>query len=296
VNALNRVDLKQLRTLQCLLREGNLSRVADQLGVTQQAVSDQLKKLRATFNDRLFIRSGKGVTPTAYARTLGPKLDLILNAVGELLEQDEFNPATTTRTITISSTDLEQKTILPFLMQRLRREAPGLRLAVKKLELDEMANDLLDGTVDLVLTNPKFAPPSYPSLTLYSERYVCVAGKANEAVRSTMSVAEIADMPQVVVSPSRGDFTGAVHRWFEDQGHPRQAMLSVPTFTAAKATISETDLVGFIPSRLLPDDSLRPIELNAEIPGFDVIAVWHQRSSQDPLNIWIRDLLVQVSR
>ena len=172
MNALNRVDLKQLRTLQCLLREGNLSRVADQLGVTQQAVSDQLKKLRATFNDRLFIRSGNGVTPTAYARTLGPKLDLILNAVGELLEQDEFNPATTTRTITISSTDLEQKTILPFLMQRLRREAPGLRLAVKKLELDEMANDLLDGTVDLVLTNPKFAPPSYPSLTLYSERYV----------------------------------------------------------------------------------------------------------------------------
>lgn len=73
-------------------------------------------------------------------------------------------------------------------------------------------------------------------------------------------------------------------------------MLSVPTFTAAKATISETDLVGFIPSRLLPDDSLRPIELNAEIPGFDVIAVLHQRSSQDPLNIWIRELLVQVSR
>ena len=55
MNALNRVDLKQLRTLQCLLREGNLSRVADQLGVTQQAVSDQLKKLRATFNDRLAV-------------------------------------------------------------------------------------------------------------------------------------------------------------------------------------------------------------------------------------------------
>ncbi|GAA3587983.1 hypothetical protein GCM10022265_39880 [Marinobacter xestospongiae] len=36
--------------------------------------------------------------PTAYAHRLGPKLDFILNAAGELLGQGEFSPATTTRT------------------------------------------------------------------------------------------------------------------------------------------------------------------------------------------------------
>jgi len=110
-----------------------------------------------------------------------------------------------------------------------------------------------------------------------------------------MSVAQIAQIPQVVVSPSRGDFSGAANQWFEQQGHPRNVVISVPTFTAAKACIAESDLCGFIPSRLLPDAKLRAINLDRDLPGFEVIAVWHQRSSQDPLHLWIREKLLKVS-
>ena len=55
---LNRLDIKQMRVLQALLRERNLSRVADEMGLTQQAISEQLRKLRALFDDRLFLRQG----------------------------------------------------------------------------------------------------------------------------------------------------------------------------------------------------------------------------------------------
>ena len=55
MNTINRLDLKQLRVLQALLRERNLSRVAAQMGLTQQAISEQLRKLRDTFDDRLFM-------------------------------------------------------------------------------------------------------------------------------------------------------------------------------------------------------------------------------------------------
>lgn len=291
MNAFNRLDIRQLRTLHYLLREQNVSRVADQLGVTQQAVSDQLKKLRITFNDRLFIRRGNGIAPTPFAEALQPKVINALNALEQLVEPLVFDPATVSSTFTISCTDLEQKTILPYLLQQLRKEAPQLKLAVKTLNLDQLGTELLNGEVDLVITNPLFAPASYPSQTLYREQYVCVASCHNRLIRPYMTVAEVAKIPQLVVSPSRGDFTGAAQQWFEKQGHPRNVVLSVPTFTAAKAAIAETDLCGFIPARLLPDPELKAISLDRDMPGFDVIAVWHQRSSQDALHQWLRDKL-----
>lgn len=292
---LNKIDIRQLRVLNGLLQERNLSKVADQLGVTQQAVSDNLKKLRATLDDRLFIRTSNGVIPTPYAESLHPKVEHILDALDDLLTPEAFDPKTVVRTLTLSSTDLEQIVILPRLLKILRKEAPGVRVAVKKLELDKLASSLPTGEVDLVISNPDFVPPSYPSLNLYSERYVCVASKSNKTVRKQMSVAQISQIPQVVVSPSRGDFSGAANLWFEQQGHPRNVVLSVPTFSAAKACIAESDICGFIPSRLLPDAGLRVIELDAEVPGFEVIAVWHNRSSQDPLHQWLREKILTVS-
>lgn len=291
MNALNRLDIRQLRTLFYLLRERNLSQVAKQLGVTQQAVSDQLRKLRDTFDDRLFVRSGNGVVPTPFAEALQPKLFNAIKALEQLTEPHQFDPATTHATFTISCTDLEQKTLLPLLLQLVRQQAPFLKVAVKKLELDRLASDLLNGDVDLVITNPDFAPPNYPASLLYQEKYVCVASKSNKKVKPEMSVAEVSRIPQLVVSPSRGDFSGSVQQWFHERGHPRNVMISVPTFTAAKATIASTDLCGFIPSTLLPDEDLKVIQLDCDAPGFDVISVWHQRSSYDPLHSWIRNNL-----
>ncbi len=292
---LNRIDIKQLRVLQGLLQERNLSRVADQLGVTQQAVSDQLKKLRNTLDDRLFIRTNNGVIPTPFAESLQPKIEHILDSLEDLLTPDEFNPETLTKTFTISSMDMEQVVLLPSLIKVLRKEAPKVKLAIKKLELDQLASSLLTGEVDLALSNPAFVPENYPVETLYSEQYCCVASKQNQHVKSTMTIEQIAKIPQLVVSPSRGDFTGAANHWFEQQGHPRNVVLSVPTFSAAKASIAESDLCGFIPSKLLPDRNLKEVTLDKDIPGFEVITVWHQRSAHDPLHQWIRKKLVQLS-
>jgi len=294
VKLLNRIDIRQLQVLQALLRERNLSRVADQLGVTQQAISDQLRKLRETLDDRLFVRTSNGVIPTPFAESLQPKVDRILQALEDLLEPEAFVPTTVKRTFTLSSTDLEQKVILPKLLNAIRQEAPGVRVAVKKLELDHIGSALLTGEIDLVISNPDFVPDNLPTLNLYPEHYLCVVSKDNQIAKSKMNIKQVADIPQVVVSPSRGDFVGAANQWFEQQGHPRNVVLSVPTFTAAKACIAQSDLCGFIPSRLLPDPELNVIEMEQSIPGFEVIAAWHQRSNQDPLHRWIREKLATI--
>ncbi|WP_448555868.1 LysR family transcriptional regulator [Thalassotalea montiporae] len=295
MNLLSKIDIRQLQVLKALLEKRNLSKVADQLGISQQAVSEQLKKLRHNFDDRLFIRTSNGVVPTPFAQSLQVKVTRALASIEDLLVAEEFDPRTISTTFTICSTDLEQTVILPKFLTLLRKHAPKVKLAVKTLSLDDIDSSLLTGKVDLVITNPMFAPNNYPSATLYQEQYLCVASKDNQDIAVQSSISDVAKIPQLVVSPSRGEFSGAANKWFADQGHPRNVVLSVPTFTAAKACIAHSDLCGFIPARLLPDPTLKIISLDKQVPGFDVIAVWHQRSSQDKLHTYIRELLMQAA-
>jgi DNA-binding transcriptional LysR family regulator len=303
-NRLAKLELKQLRVLRALLRERNVSRVAEQLGVSQQTVSEQLKRLRDIFDDRLFVRTSNGIIPTPVAERLSPRLDKVLSDVELLLEGESFDPALVDGILNISATDFEQRAVLPKLLKRVRQQAPGLKVIVHKLEIDQMGQQLLTGQIDLVFSTPNFVPNNCPTMLLYKENYVCVSAKgryfdsgenkillATEMSPQGMSPKEIVSFDHIVVSPSRGDLRGMADDWFEAKGLKRNVVLSVPSFAAAAECVAETDTLAFLPSRLLPDPRLQQVHLTEYPPGFDVIAAWHVRSGQDPLHLWIRGLL-----
>lgn len=296
---LAKLELKQLRVLRALLHERNVSRVAEQLGVSQQTVSEQLKRLRNIFDDRLFVRTSNGIIPTPVAERLSPRLDKLLNDVEALLESETFDPAGEDGILTISATDFEQRVILPSLLKLLRQQSPKLKVIVYKLEIDQMGQQLSTGKIDLVLSTPNFVPGNCPSMHLYTENYVCVCahgasilGQGNiKKPQQKISAKAIASYDHIVVSPSRGDLRGMADDWFEAKGLQRNVVLSVPSFAAAAECVAETDTLAFLPSRLLPDARLQQVHLTEYPPGFAVIAAWHTRSSQDPLHQWVRALL-----
>ena len=92
---LERVDLNLLIYLDVLLREKNVTRAAEQLGVTQPAMSNILRRLRNLFNDPLLIRSSEGMTPTERALELQPRIRDALSDLSMILEpRTEFRPYT----------------------------------------------------------------------------------------------------------------------------------------------------------------------------------------------------------
>lgn len=94
MNGMNRLDIKQLRVLQALLDLQNLSQVARKMGLTQQAISEQLRKLRDLFDDRLFIRQGNSMVATPKALAMRQPIDEILKQLEVLLEPEVFTPQT----------------------------------------------------------------------------------------------------------------------------------------------------------------------------------------------------------
>nr|WP_153767991.1 LysR family transcriptional regulator [Endozoicomonas sp. OPT23] len=283
-----------MRVFRALLQERNLSRVASQMGLTQQAVSGHLRKLRDVFADRLFIRSGHGMVPTAKAEQLASKLEQVFTGLESLLEQPEFHPATFNGVYTVCATDYAQSVVLPELLSRIREKAPDLKIIVRNFERDDLDQFMSSGEIDLALTFPTFIPSHYPYQVLFQEHHVCVTGKRSQLSEQIFSVTQVAALPQLVVSPSRANLRGSHDNWFEERGVKRNVVMSVPFFSAAADCVKATDMIAFLPSRLLPDERLTPLKLSEMPPGFEVIAAWHSRSSHDPLHCWILDLLLEL--
>lgn len=293
MNGISRIDLKQLRAFKALLKERNVTRAAAQMGLTQQAVSAQLSKLRDTFQDRLFLRSAQGLIPTPLAEQLEPRVNAVFESIAALSPPDRFDPAEVHTTFVISATDYAVAVILPRLMAKVRAQAPGLKMIIRDFESDRMYPLLTSGDLDLALTFPAFVPDGCQTKWLFSEHHICVTRSDSPMQSRQFTIGDIADLPQIIVSPTRANLIGSADDWFASKGYSRNIVMSVPSFAAAPACIASTDCIAFLPSRILPNPLVRPIQLDDSPPCFDVIAAWHPRSNQDPLHKWILSLLQQ---
>lgn len=287
MSKLDRLDIKQLRIFQALIREKNASKAASQLGLTQQAVSEQLKKLRDVFDDRLFLRKTSGFIPTHFAEQLSLDIDKLLNDFQALLSPKVFDPKTVSGTYVIAATDYAQQVVLPSVIARLRLESPNLKIIVRDFELDKLHDLMESGKVNLAIAFPDYIPDSYPILTLFEEHHVCVTSPNSSISKLSPSLAEIADYPSIIASPSRPNFKGSIDDWFKSFGLSRNVVVSAPCFSIVPMYLEVTDSIAFLPSRAITELNLIEIELEESPDPFDVIAAWHPRYNEDALQKWV---------
>jgi DNA-binding transcriptional LysR family regulator len=273
------------------LQERNLSKVANIMGLTQQAISEQLKKLRNTFDVEMFIRTSNGVIPTQVAENMEHKLNQILSDIDNLISPENFLPSSLTGVLQISTSDYALVTIFPVLIKIINAEAPNLKIVIRDFESDNLHQLMVTGELDLVITFPEFIPDNYPNMLLFKEHHVCVTGINSTFKGKKYDLKEIADMPQVIVSPSRANLKGSHDEWFERKGFKRNVIMSVPSFSSAPDIIEASNTIGFLPSRLLPHPKVVPIQISENPPSFDVIAAWHPRSQNNPLHKWLLSIL-----
>lgn len=296
MNGNHNINLKQLRVLDNLLKETNLSRVADKMGLTQQAVSEHLRKLRALFNDRLFIRQGNTMVATPKAIEIGSKISQILLRIDGLFEMSEFDPIHYQGEFTISATDYAIQCILPQLLHTVRQESPGLKIIIRDFETRNISQLFTSGELDLALTFPEFCPESLYSTTLFKDQHILIAGAHSAFKNRTLSLEEVAQQPQLVISPSIANLKGSHDSWFATQGLTRNIVMSVPSFSSAPDILYTTDLLAFYPSQLLPNNKIIPVAVEVCPPPFDVIAAWHPRTNHSPVHRWILEKLKNLTQ
>lgn len=288
---IEKLDITHLRTLNALFRCGNITATAEYLDVSQQAISLQLKKLRTILNDPLFIRTGHGVTPTPYAVRIEPHIRQILAQLHAIPLPDTMTAAQTTRTLVISATDYTQTVIVGELIAALRQTAPGVRIIVNNIDSAHLLHKMQSGDIDLALTSNSYVPEGLHVEPLFVEQYRCVTANQSIPFDHDLPIAQLVEHDFVVVSPGIASFKGSADPWFEQQGLKRNVVISAPSFFMAMTYLKQSDMVGFIPARLLPCEGLRDIPLQKYPPGYEVVAAYHPGARHDPLVTWVLELL-----
>ncbi|HEY1396139.1 LysR family transcriptional regulator [Roseateles sp.] len=304
----SRLDLNLLVTLEALLTERHVTRAAARLNLSQPAVSAQLARLRDVFEDPLLLPAQRGMTPTAKALSLLEPLRQALDQVrGVASSHLNFDPATADLTVTIAASDYLQTSVLQPLVLRLRREAPGIRIAVRHMDPAQHAAQMARGDVDLGLMQPIEAAPSLRMRALFHERYVLIArrghpalaskpGKTGEKAPAKLSAKAFAKLEQVIVSPAGGAFSTPVDQALAALGLKRQVVLSAASFLFVPDIVARSDLVALVPERLVKGRSAGLQVLTPPLPieGFDIAMVWHERNQGHAAQRWLREQVLAV--
>ncbi|MFE4111478.1 LysR family transcriptional regulator [Kosakonia sp. YIM B13611] len=293
---LNRLDLNLLLTLDVLLREHNVTRAAQRLNLSQPSVSVQLARLREIFDDPLLLPGPRGMQPTVRADELREPLRQALEALERAVSPvNAFEPARASVTWRIAATDYTESAVLLPLLHTLRRDAPASRLAVFELNPGQIKRQAEQGDIDLFFHLRDGAPASLHQRLLFTERYVLAGRLDHPALKRRPSLKQFCQLEHVIVSPEGGGFQAATDEALAAHGLTRNVVLSVPHFLFMLDVLARTDLVAVLPERLVATTgALQVVDPPLDLPGFDMLMLWHERLHRDPGHKWLRQQVLAV--
>ncbi|MBB6252374.1 LysR family transcriptional regulator [Nitrospirillum iridis] len=313
IRLLSRLDLNLLRVFDAVYRARSLTRAADELALSQSAVSHALARLRDQLgphlgtggDEPLFPRDGRGVAPSALARRLAPRVREALAALGRALaDARDFQPDRDLRQVIIAMPEAVEPALLPGMVARLRQHLSGgtahrmdsVRLASVRLERATMKADLARGRMDLAVDVALPSDPDLCHLPLLSDDYclVAAAGHGPVDLDGYRAAAHIA-VSSRRSGPAVEDY--ALLRL----GIQRRIALRCQRYETACHVVAETGLkgggmlltMGRHHSQPLVDGSrgaLVTLPLPLDMPPLAFNLYWHRASDDDPANRWLRDV------
>lgn len=289
-------DLNLLITLNVLLDEGNVARAAKRLRLSPSAMSRSLTRLRETLGDPLLVRAGRGLVPTPRALELRKDIGRLTQEVLTVLSPaSDINLKQIARTFTLRSSDGFVENFGPELVERVAREAPGIRLRfLQKTTQDSQA--LREGLVDLETgVVGEQTGPEIRTRMLFRDQFVGVMRPEHPLASHPMTLARFASARHVLVS-RRGSDKGLIDEVLSAMKLERQIQTTVDGFAAALALTRSTDLLTAVPERFTENlrRGLLSFPLPVPAPEITVSMLWHPRMDGDQVHRWLRDQLRDI--
>jgi DNA-binding transcriptional LysR family regulator len=283
------LDGHLLELLLAVIEEGSITHAAHRLGVTQSAVSHLLDKLRAIVGDPLFVKSGRGIVPTARAQALAVHARSLLDELRRFSSAVEFDPARLSGLVTIAANDLQRDLLLPPFLRYVRAQAPGFALRV--IQSGAPTAELLrDEHCQLVIT-PR--PPETSDILqkrLFEDSYRVFYDASQREAPATVEDYLAADHVTVLHEPLRPLDIDDV---LAERGVRRRFVAQVPGFAGVGPFLRGSTMIATLPSLLrahmLKDFAIAPVPVAC--PPMPMFMVWHLRHQTDPMHRWLRQQL-----
>jgi DNA-binding transcriptional LysR family regulator len=293
-----RVDLNLFRVFDAIWRSGSLTIAAEQLHLTQPAVSNALARLREHFDDPLFQRRGRRMSPTPRAQAMAADVSRALFLLRESVQRAQpFEPAQSTRSVNIGLRDTFEVSLLPQLAQVLQQQAPRMRLNSQAIDRRRMVRQLADGELDFVFDAPFDAPDDIRQAPLLQVEFRLAMSPDHPFAHQPPTVAQWASARHAVVS---GRVSGPVMEdiALQREGFSREVSVRMRNYYAACQLVASTDLLVVLPrfygewfQRLMPLH-LAPAPL--PLPPLPILLYWHRNADSDAGHAWLRERILTL--
>jgi DNA-binding transcriptional LysR family regulator len=307
---LNRIDLNLLVYLDALLRERNVTQAANQLSLSQPAMSNGLRRLRDLFDDPLLVRTSDGMMPTERALELEPIVREVLSNIDRAVQpRSAFEPAEAQRVFRIMASDYAESTLLPAVLGKLRTLAPGLTLDIMTPS-DVSFLDVERGKVDMVINRFDSMPQSFHQIHLWDDSFSCLLSPENPVLKdftlenylkaNHVWVSKTGMGVGVGVDPDDVQRLGWVDAALNKLGKKRQIRVFTRHYQAAMTMAEQNDLIVTLPTRaaLLKANNPRVViqKPPLEIPPLELKMAWSPLLQHNPANKWLRKLIADSAR
>lgn len=277
---LKKFDLNLLVVFECIYQNLSISKAAETLYITPSAVSQSLQRLRTQFNDPLFIRSGKGITPTVAGINLHYHLEANLNN----LEQ----------TINIMhESELKKKFIMyspPIFISKIMMSLINIIRQSNDIEIEhhdilmtqESIEDLLTyRKADLIVSMSPVVNRSIICTPLTPIDSVLVCSKNHPRIHDNATVEEILKEQFTLLTnedPGLREYQMIADTFLMN----RKIGFKSKSLIAVINTIASTDIIGFVPAMMLdfyqPVFALKKINIPFSIPPVQLYYMYNRAS------------------
>jgi DNA-binding transcriptional LysR family regulator len=292
------LDLNLLVALDALLREANVSRAAMRIGLSQPATSHALQRLRDLIGDPLLVRTGARMELTPRALALRAPLAQALDQVRGLFVPDAFDAANSERHFRLMMPDLAVELLMPRLMAKVTQAAPNIRIDVVPWRGPAIFHAEFARTIDMVISIGN-AFKGFHCQLLYTDSDA-LAVRRGHPLGTRLKTLDAFLRARHVAVILRGQAEDLIDTWLRSKGIERRIALVVPSYIEALHVAARTDLVAFVPRRLIAALA-RPLSLGTIAPPLDPgideqYMFTPTRAQMDPGSIWLRSLMLRIGR
>lgn len=304
-----KVDLNLLVYLDVLLREGSVTKAANQLSITQPAMSNGLKRLRDLFKDPLMVRTSEGMTPTKRALELQPIIrDVLAKLETAIQPESEFLPALSKRTFRIMASDYAESTLLIEVIRRLGQVAPNITLDVITPS-DVTFHDVEHGKVDMAINRFDELPLSFHQKVVWYDSFSCVVKSTHPNISQFdldaylsgqhIWVSKTGFGVGVGIDPNEVQKLGWVDAELVKLGRTRDIRVFTRHYHVALQLAKAQNLIATLPTRAAKlyqnDPDLVILEPPFDIPPIGLKMAWSALLHHDAGHIWLRRLISEVA-
>ena len=195
-NILRRLNFRHLHYFWIVAKEDHLGRAAEQLHVSQSAVSSQNPLLEEELGHELFVRDGRNLRLTEIGQRVLGYAESIFNLGAELMETVRGGDGPEAEQLRVGavatlSRNFQQNLLRPVIGK------PGLRLIIESASLDELVARLRVHQLDLILANRPVTADGHLPLKCrrIARQHVCLVGPPRPARKRFRFPADLADTP-----------------------------------------------------------------------------------------------------